>query len=74
MNPVEAGAVAEAIWLAGINSQHKSVWAGVAMWNSLKPSLNQTKLIQMVSIGFSFGFRNSGWNRTAQFPVWEKMA
>ena len=58
MNAVEAGAVAEAIWLAGVNLWHKPVQARVAMRNGLKPSLNQTKPIQIVSI--SFGFRNSG--------------
>jgi len=60
MNAVEAGAVAEAIWLAGVNLRHKPVRARVATQNGLKPSLNQTKPIQMVSIGFGFGFRNSG--------------
>jgi len=60
MNAVEAGAVAEVIWLASVDSWHKPVRAGVATQNSLKPSLNRTKPIQTVSIGFGFGFRNSG--------------
>ena len=46
MNAVEAGAVAEAIRLAGVNLWYKPVRAGVAMQNSLKLSLNQTKLPQ----------------------------
>jgi hypothetical protein len=52
-------------------SQLQVVWAGDAVGNSFKPSLNQTKPMQIVCIGLGLGLGNFARNQVVWFLVWE---